>query len=349
MHGIALAQAGLIEESLRVLNSLRTEGISSASDKGSVRRLILEGVVKYYQNRSQESVDRTRRALALARAFGYSRIEAEAAVWLAHFSFNFSIYHELASSIAAALDGIDLYEDHTRARICLVIADIAQFVGDRSDASEWYLLSRIFARRDHDHAGMSAIEYNRLAMGLSRLRVEDILGVNDSSSIRRNWLIEISSVEVLHRGLKSEALMELLLVCRSRLYQLSGDFEASLTVLTEIRDSGAGERCGVSEQLLNVELWWCSVLAGRSKERLVGCPPTIDLVEKLEMEEKIEMAYFLSKTPPEYTRHLDPAWINNLLVSTRDHCRLAIDKLHDALVPASSSLLRIRSLAGVDR
>lgn len=347
IQGIALAQSGRIDESLEILVCLRTAEGGSNLGKGSVRRLILEGVIKYYQERSPESIDRTRRALALAHALAHSKIEAEAAMWLSHFAFNFSAYDELKSSIAVALDGFELLEDYARARICLIVADVMQFVGDREGAGEWYTLARILSRRDHDHAGMSAIEYNRLAMGLSRLRVEDVLGLDGSIISRRDWLTEISSVELLHKGLRSEALMELLLVCRSRLCQLSGDFEGALQILLEIRDSGVGRRCGVSDYLLDTELWWCSVRAGRSPSEVMGRSPTSDLIQQLAIEEQVGAAYFLSNVPSEYVEHLNRQWLDSLLLSTRNQCRVAIDRLKEALSPAADSVIKVKRIAGI--
>lgn len=259
--GVCLAQLGRTDEAASILSELRLGFSAAQYPRVSIRLMILEGVVSYYESLGDSS-DRIRRAKALAKMARVPDLQAEASVWLAHLSFNFENYPVLAESIADGLDGFSSMDDSHRARLCLTVADVLQYLAERLDASEWYILARILARRVHDHGLMAAIEYNRIGIGLSRIRVDRVLGRESSDSAQLNWLAELRSVERLHVGLDARALSELFELCGAYSYEASGDFLAAGKVYARIRDSGAAGRCGVSEALLDVEIDWCGAKTG---------------------------------------------------------------------------------------
>lgn len=302
--GVCLAQLGRIDEAREILASIRQDYSKGRFPRVSVRLMILEGVIPYYEN-IVNSADRVRRAYTLAKAGNIVDLQAEASVWMAHLAFNFEDYSMLEQALSDALNGFYNLDNSHRARLCLIIADTLQYLANRSAASDWYTLARIFSRKAHDHGVMTAIEYNRLSIGLSRIRVDFALGRATNSLAYRDWLGELGSVERLHIGFDSRALSELLELCGAYTHEIREEFKEAHAALARILESGAVERYGVSELLLRIELEWC-----RSKvEGFFAESDTfkIDLaeIESLSQNDRLIALTFLKDTQSETSLRLN--------------------------------------------
>lgn len=258
--GICLAQLGRIDEANSILQQLRLDYSSGRVPRVSIRIMILEGIIAYYADLIDSS-DRIRRACVLARAGKVNDLIAEASVWLAHLAFNFERYSELQHALADALRNFNVLDDSHRARVCLIVADTLQYLADRTAASEWYGAARILSRRAHDHAVMTAIEYNRLGIGLSRIRIDKVLCRPMVEIRHRDWLLELGSVKRLHLGFDVKALSELLDLCDAYTCEICEDYAGAIASLDSIRRAGVAARCGVSDLLLRLEINWCRVKA----------------------------------------------------------------------------------------
>lgn len=259
--GIGLAQIGRIDEAYQVLEQLRSYLSSRYVLRVIIRTMILEAIIPYYQDLIDHS-DRLRRAHALASAAQIEDLRAEASVWLAHLNFNFNDFDNFESNLKDALDRFVYLDYSHRTRLSLVIADGLQFLGRRELAAEWYGVARNISRHVHDHGLMVAIEFNRVAMGLSHIRVQRALGRVKGSEDERNWLLELGSVRNLHHGFGSQALLEVLDLCDAHAMEMQERYLDAAETLMRVRDSGGLHRCGVSERLVNLEIMWCEVNAG---------------------------------------------------------------------------------------
>lgn len=255
--GICLAQLGETEEAERILSDLRKSFSDGQYPRVSILTMILEGLCKYYKSTSSSSLDRVRRASALAMAGRLDGLFAEASVWMAHLAFNFESYLELKSSINSSLDRFGILGNTLRARICLTIADIYQYLGSHSQSLDWYKFSRAFSRKAHDHGLISTIEYNRLIIGLSRGRAERSLSDANGVHVNRDWFAELLSVQRLAEGFGGKALPELIDLCECFASQLSGNFVQAVAAMDRISLAGAVERCGMSSFLFSLERLWC--------------------------------------------------------------------------------------------
>jgi hypothetical protein len=281
-----LAILGRGQDASLILEELRASFVSGQYPRVSIRILALDGIIHYYRDRSIESFDRMRRANVLARSAGYMDLTAETAVWMAHFAFNFEKYTFLSQSLSEALRGFHEMDETHRSRICLVIADSNQFLGNIEQAVKWYGCARIFARSAGSRAMIAAVEYNRIAMGLSRIRVERFLPMLRKSTPIFNWKLEIASIRNLHEGLEVTSLPELLLLCESYQAQAAGDYLRSYEVLLQIKGLGAAEICGVSNELLDLEILWARAMSGDSS-RLSGYPlPSLDDISGWPIDEQ---------------------------------------------------------------
>lgn len=341
---VCLAQLGRIEEARHILKDLRFEYSTGTFPRVSIRLMILEGVISYYES-LVDSSDRVRRAYALAKVGGAVDLQAESSVWMAHLAFNFENYSVFEQSLSDALEGFANLDDSHRARICLLVADTLQYLADRSAASDWYSLARILSRKVHDHGIMTAIEYNRLGMGLSRIRVDRALGCESSSSSYRDWLNELGSVERLHIGFDARALSELLDLCGAYTHEIRGDFARASTILIRIRDSGSSERCGVSDRLLRIEIEWCRFkLTGLASQ---SDRPRVDRtdLEALSQNERLIALPFIRDLLGDDHLLFDADYYVQTMNDAKRHFEKTVSDMSEAIEVARRSYGKIRSLA----
>lgn len=344
--GICLAQLGRVDEAMRLLDDLRliTQPKDGECPDVMVGMLILEGVIGYYHKTDRLSIDRMRRAQALAQALGLKVQSAQSNVWLMFFSYIFDDFSLLNISSRVVFANFHEINKSLQARACLVVADAAQLTGLQEESTRWYAYARHFARDVHDHAVMVAIENNRLSMGQARLRIERLLGIaSESVSKDRNWAAEVESVRLLHYGLGSSALEELSLWCQAQLHQANGRFQDARALVLEIKRRGAAPICGTTEALLDLEALWCTVRAGEVVEITTGTMLSLDAIESLSMNDQLVAAYYL-KDISELTDYVvDEARLDDIMSRASEFCRDSIKITQNALRDIFPLIIDVRS------
>lgn len=341
--GVCLAQLGRFEEARDILLELRKEYSTGHFPRVLIRIMIFEGIISYYENLVNSS-DRLRRAHILSKVGGITDLQAESSVWMAHFAFNFENYSEFGLSLSDAINKFEILDDSCRARTCLLVADALQYLANRSAASDWYILARILCRRAHDHGLMTAIEYNRLGIGLSRIRVDRALGRVDNSSDHRDWLAELGSVKRLHVGFDARALAELLELCDAYTHEISGDYSSACTVLERIRDSGSAARCGVSDCLLTLEIEWCRVKNSgvSSSNEYLGVD--ISDIESLTQNDRLIALMMIKDAFGDARSTLDADWYTHLIDEAMRHFDQTVSDMSAAIEVTQKSYSIIHSL-----
>lgn len=291
--GVALAQAGKVGDAKEMVEALRDINPVTRSNWVSIYLLLLEGLVLYYESRSAQSKDRIFRARTLARATGYTDLEAEISVWQSMISYNFDDYSSLESCLEFALDHSASLSNSLKARLAGQIGDLLQVVGRFQVTGEWYSVARKLARAAHDHPLVAAIEYNRLAVGLTRYRYDEILDQFRSNSIDRKWEIEYESVKNLQIGFRNEALTDLLEVCDARYKHVCGQNGGAAEILRALRARGAVALSGSSAMAFDAEIAWYDALAGRSCSDLSEMIRVLDGVESSDISENIDLVFFV--------------------------------------------------------
>lgn len=338
---LGLAVLGRQIDAERALFELKSRYSSGNYPRVSIRVLMLEGVIHYYRDRGSDSLDRVRRANVLARAAGYSDLIAETGAWMAHLAFNFEKYDLLNQGLSEALDGFEATDDTHRSRICLILADAYQFLGNSTIASQWYVNSRLFARRAKSREMMVSIEYNRVIMILSRTRVSRYLPEIRDPNFKLNWELEISSLKNLHGGLQATSLRELLLLCECYASQELSDFPRSLELLEEIRARNAAEICGISEHLLNLEIEWTRL---KSEGHLQGASDALPNFEELgqwPLDDQAIGLFLLRDIYCKLGKSFDQERFEVLRESVILHCRTTDEMLFAAIRPSDFYLDRI--------
>ncbi|WP_326540155.1 hypothetical protein [Pseudorhodoferax sp.] len=344
--GVSLAQMGRLEEADQLLDDLRsvTKDRSSERHDVMVGVVILGGVIDYYKNVNVQSLDRMRRAHALAQALGLKNQSTQASVWLMLFAYNFDNYSVLKTSGEATFAAFSDLSRSLQARACLVVADAAQLTGLFEDCVRWYSYARHFARDVHDHATIVAIENNRLSMGQARLRIERILGLSPQPlSLHRRWALEVESVKLLHYGLGASALEEILLWSQAQLHQMNGQFRDASSLVYEIRRRNAAQRCGTTNELLELEVLWCQAMAGDTVDVTACSVANLDVVERLSLDDQLVAAYFLKDIIRLTHCAIDDARLNAVMDRASNYCRQTLEATQEALIGIFPIVVDVRS------
>lgn len=345
ISALTLAQVGNVDKAAAVLSNLRSKHTLGGHPRVMIRVLLLEAGIYYYKDRSSQSLDRSRRALALSRASKFDDLEAEAAVWNSLFCFNFDKYTWFGDSLKVAFRSFFSLRDSLRARLCLLVADAYQFFGENRLADQWYRNSRIFARRAQERPILVAIEYNRIVMALSRLRLDRFIDGDIRLIKRKDWVEEIKSVERLHQGLQIGSLAELLLLSEAMAWQSAGHYLKSVAPLEEIQARNASHLCGLSERQLELEIEWCRVLSGQISSLDELSLPTLEQVVEWSQSEQIVSLKQLEEIYSALGVKFNQVLLSNSHVSAVQQCLLVDNDLRAAVEICQSQLGSVEMIA----
>ena len=327
---ITLIQQGRFQEAGVVLSDLRTQYGAGNVPRMMIRILLIEACMKYYQDRSPQALDRARRALALSSASEFVDLESEAATWYALYCFNFDKYTEFGQALTTAFQGFDQLTDALRARFCVLIADSLQFFGDFQTSDKWYLCARVLSRRAGDRPLMAAIEYNRLVMALSFLRLARFIGADRNIASHRNWIEEILSMQRLHEGLNIDALDQLLLLADCLARQACNDYLGSAATLERIRAQDAAQVCGLSSRQLDLEILWSNVLGGKVESSIELDLPSFEQLGQWSYAEQITGIRQLAEVYHILNIPCDEGVIQEMHLTAVNHCKDADRELRIA-------------------
>jgi len=232
----------------------------------SILILLTEGLIMYFENINRDSIKKIYLASELSKSMQISDLCAITNSWLAHLYYNFDQYEKLVDSISAVLDLTNKPHCDWIARISLTIGDTLQLSGNWKEADNWYRIAQRYSTQDGDRLTLGAVIFNRIAVGLSKVRAEYALGKTIAADWRR-WTTEASSAAHFHLGLSMAALPELLSFCNARALFLEGRFTEAEHCYRKILESGHSERCGVNDAFMWSEIAMCNILNGEGSSR----------------------------------------------------------------------------------
>lgn len=341
--GIWLAQGGRVDEGREVVTKLRS--IAQGSERYSILSigiLAVEGVIAYYSDRSSESLDRLKRAYVLANAANSHSLRGQTAIWLAHVAYNFDDLSAFGSALATAVSYLDFVHDVERSRLCLIVADALQFCGDWHEATHWYRLARLLSRKLRDHAVLVAIEHNRLASGLSRLRLTEMIGLSSDAATHRAWLLELESVRQLHFGFQVDALMPLITLCEAWQAQANGKFLDAASAIERLIAREEQTVVGSTVDLLLIESVWCRSMGGESLSAMSQSLPSIDNVLKFSADQRLVALYYYMQFGERLFSPEECALIESVLTQERVRCIAELDRMREIVDVALSEPVIVR-------
>ena len=290
-----LAQIGEVNEAKSIAADLRRVNVASPNGLDGIQLVLLDGISSYYNDLDGACLDRISRALALAQSINSRRLIGESAVWLALVGYTFDKVNVLESALLAAVEHVDAIETSLHAKLCAVIADLLQLAGLMSEAGEWYSKARRLARVDNNDAVLVAIEFNRLAAGLTRLKYDEIIEDNSAQSESRTWALEFESVDALHRVYQNKSLSNLLILCNARRRYVSRDYNGTVPLLESLLADEAWGSVGLAEQTLRLELLWCKLLRGDMSAIESYDFPSVEELATLNHGNRLDCVYYLSR------------------------------------------------------
>jgi len=347
LYGIGLAQAGRIKDCIELRTEIGDPSRNSRFPRAAIQIMIFEGIFLYYKDRDAKALDRLIRARALAHVAGFEDLSLQSCIWLAHLAFNFDRFDILKVALSFAVERIDQADVGLRARFCLVVADSCGMIGDKDLAQHWYVLARIFARSAGERSMLTAIEYNRFVIGLSRIRIDRIIGVASQELEDRSWAAELMSLVRLHEGLGVNVLPDLLQLARSMLWQLDGDYRQAREALVEIEARSGADRCGMSQELLSLEIMYCMSRCGDGCAELGNVGDWLDRIGGLSLDEQFLALPLFEDLCAQFSMSYDRQKVENLRAAAEDHCLKTLNQLRDSIEYVHASLNKVRALAGI--
>ena len=347
LYGVGLAQAGRIKDCLDLRTEIGDPTRNSRFPRAAIQVMIFDGVFLYYKDRDGKALDRLIRARALAHVAGFEDLNLQSCIWMAHLAFNFDRFDILKTALSFAAERVDQADVGLRARFCLVVADSCGMVGGKDLAQNWYVLARIFARSAGERSMLTAIEYNRFVIGLSRIRIDRINGVASQGLEGRSWTAELMSLVRLHEGLGVNVLPDLLQLAKSMLWQLDGDYRQAKDALVEIEARAGADRCGMSQELLSLEIMYCMSRCGEGCTEFGNGGDWLDRIAGLSLDEQFLALPLFENLCAQLSIPYDRQKVASLRAVAEDHCLKTLNQLRDSIECVHGFLDKVRALAGI--
>jgi hypothetical protein len=251
--GIYLARVGRFAETRAAIVEINDAFPIEEFPGIKILRMLVEGVLDYYESLSEHSHDRILRADLLGIASGDATLISMTSVWRAHIEFERSNYREMRNAIARVQSNADQSDHDAHARLARILADCFAIIGNEQQAKRWFNVAHRHAVDAGDQATIDALIYNRMAFGLARIRAESIFAPIDPIRLQ---FIETSlfSAKNYQSLVDIKSLTHLPDICEARLAALRQDFALALQLMSAVRDSGPLARNNFSEGVLNLEI-----------------------------------------------------------------------------------------------
>lgn len=253
--------------------------------------MLAEGLLLFYEDLDPSALDRITRAEALARAMGCVPLAGLCAAWKAHIEFQNADYMVMAHSLTLARQCVSEHDLEGQTRIAIVVSSALMMCGQVAAAQHWHRRGRDLAIRSGDRASIEALQYNRAALLLARVRLESC-----QRSIERNTLDalqgEIKTSINLQHLVQIGALANHIELWSARLDILKGQWTSAIEALGRVRAKEPFAKHNFSQALIDLEICFCQGRAGDMEsaiEHSAAFDPAA-LVE-LELDEQIVAAW----------------------------------------------------------
>ena len=282
-----MARVGYFTEAHALLRSIRANPTVSSTPVVVIWLILSEGIVDFFENLSQASHDRFRRAYALSVATKQNSLRALAAAWLAHTEFMRQDYEAM---IDAANDCLSFYPDENKSaqsRIFIVLASAHMSCGNFGASRRFFEMARNIAVVDGDRATLGAIAYNQAALMLNGYRLRNIFDSGEQIDLAL-VSITVESATNFQEITKNTALGELISICSARSLINKKQYSNALKILEDLRASDSTYSAGIKSETLAVEYAYCLANLGdltRTLQALAGLD--IKLCTNLHHDDKV--------------------------------------------------------------
>lgn len=329
--GIYFARIGRFAETKAVIVEIN-EAFPIENFPGiNILRMLVEGVLDYYESLSVYSHDRILRADLLSIASGDPTLIAMTSAWRAHIEFEKSNYGEMINAIVRVQSNAGQNDHDAHARLARILADCFAIVGEERQAKRWFNIAHRHAVDAGDQATIDALIYNRMAFGLARIRAESVFMAVDPLNLQ---VIETSifSAKNYQTLVDIRSLTHLPSICEARLAALRRDFKLALRLMSGVRESGPLAQNNFSDGVLNLEIVFLLAKSGdlaAAKNAWVGVNE--DDLAGLDVDDRL-LAAWMHRELVEVNKFFgSPPLVENLLLKAKEEYRKAMDNLSSVL------------------
>ena len=227
-----LARLGRFEECRELIAVLKKTNEVVPKVALSIRIHLAEGFVCYFESCGVGISDGVQRAYALSAASGMRDLQALSAAWLAQYAHSTIDVHGIHRYVSESFR-LAAPDDHgSRARACLVVAQLLH-LGDRFDLAKiWYLRAKNHAINGRDGATVGALIHSMAWHRMLVLR-QAVLTNIDSMAARANVLESAASAEHFGTLVGNTAWQKLQPLLQAQIVSLLGNAAQALILYGE--------------------------------------------------------------------------------------------------------------------
>lgn len=229
-----VARMGDFDQARSIVSDLRNSPTWKSS-RLSVLLMLAEALIALRNEHDFNALDRLSRGFALAIAFRELDVAGLVSAWLAQFNYNRLARAELGRWVAKCVELRPHMSKSARTRFCLTQGSIASYIGDMEAAKDWYQHARSLAVATQDEAFLAAAMYNRAALGISRIRVDQAAGAPFRGNVEF-LAMEIDSAIGYSHVTRNTAATSLQKLWKGRLLMVQGDFLGALPLIVQAID-----------------------------------------------------------------------------------------------------------------
>lgn len=282
------ARTGNFSKAKDVIAALRVVYADGHAVRITILIMIAEALVYHYETLNHVGLDRIIRAQFLSRMIKDSQLEAITSAWRAHIEFENSKFPEMFVSLEAAHNRA-LFCDCNEAftRVANIACKIALLCGETNFAKTQFLIGRDRALLDGDQASIEALQHNKAAFRLSRLRSNMCFGAVDPDDLRETRT-EIATARSLQYLAHITALPTYIDLCQAHILMVEGRLLEAVDALNLIRNGGPFPVGTFSTELVDLELSFCLATLGRLNEAMeIFKNIDLTLIESLDADERL--------------------------------------------------------------
>ncbi len=294
-RGGYLARIGRFDDARQQVVDLRREFADARSGAVTSWIMLAEALIHHFENLDVQALDRMARAQLLSLATGDGELAAMSSAWKAHFEFERSRFDAMAQSLQLALTHAGANDHAARSRLAMVLCNAFFLCGERQSAQAWFLSCREHALKEGDQASIEALLYNRAAFSLAWLRSQQCLDqpLGDTLAQVRS---ELNSARNLQALTGVQALANVVPLCEARASMLEGHYDAAIGQLEALRQSTPFGPYNFNPCLLQLEVAWCRLCAGRLRPQDAGTAfDWAPDLEVLDLDEQLAAAWMIQQ------------------------------------------------------
>lgn len=277
-----LARQGQGDHSRTIVADLRKVFGDGRSGRTTVWIMLAEGLIHRYGNLSPQAMDRITRAQVLSIAMGYGEAIATISAWKALLELDFSAYDSMFASLTLSVGNAELSNHDAWTRIALNIFSASSICGESQIAQAWFKRARHHAIECGDQTSIEALQYNRVAFELGRLRALLANGqeIGEATrAVRREYM----SAHTLRALTNVTALESYLYLCDARLSILEEDYALAIEKIERVHGTTPFTEHNYNIDVEGLEITYCLAKLGRVEDAVsrfstVNVETLVDLV-----------------------------------------------------------------------